>query len=276
MRSLSIIIFLLAATAATTFSQIVTDLYQYHYTTVSPAFAGTAGNKITFQGSLWLDEHDNSVATSFIGAEFNIKKINSGIGFNATTFRGEEDLSLMNVIYNYHFKIGEKSKFIVGTRLSSLQVSSRVYAATGFVGNIGVQLKGPRAYAGVSIDNVVTSELRHFNYFTTRVWNIIVGRDIKVGEDFESMNSVYVATAKEDWFVSANTSVVIKKLVILGLSLDFAKDIDDVFWKGNAGIRFGDVGRVLFSVYTKSFQVVPERKFSGQMMLQFNLSKNEE
>jgi len=256
MRSLSIIIFLLAATAATTFSQIVTDLYQYHYTTVSPAFAGTAGNKITFQGSLWLDEHDNSVATSFIGAEFNIKKINSGIGFNATTFRGEEDLSLMNVIYNYHFKIGEKSKFIVG--------------------NIGVQLKGPRAYAGVSIDNVVTSELRHFNYFTTRVWNIIVGRDIKVGEDFESMNSVYVATAKEDWFVSANTSVVIKKLVILGLSLDFAKDIDDVFWKGNAGIRFGDVGRVLFSVYTKSFQVVPERKFSGQMMLQFNLSKNEE
>jgi len=93
------------------------DLYQYNYTTISPAFAGVDGLKITGIGNLVSFKGGGNNHSAFAGFEGKVKNVGGGFSYSGYHV-GPTTVYNFNVPVNYQFKLGETRKVVVGARLS--------------------------------------------------------------------------------------------------------------------------------------------------------------
>jgi type IX secretion system PorP/SprF family membrane protein len=273
-----------------------TDLYQYNYTTISPAFAGVDGEKMTFIGSVFVPKNGVYNGVGFLGYETPIKKIKSGIGFNASIDRQSiRSFSDLNVLYNYQWTISEQSKLVFGAKLTAAQFAIDVSDVTVFGGDplltvyqgansastfaagAAVLFKHDKLFAGFSIDNVFHDTYRLYQinifrgYYGPR-YNLVVGRDFQVGKRCSTTHSVYIVNGGDFWRFDLNNSIVINDWLIGGLSLEVNNSDEDnqIFPKVNAGFRIRKKAQFMFSVYSEAYNM-GSSKFRGQMLMLFNL-----
>lgn len=268
----------------------VNDLYQYNYTSISPAFAGLDGQKITFIGSTFQASKFPGPDSGFMGFETTIKKINSGVGFNAITEQsGPVSSTYLSLLYNYQWNIGDERTLVFGAKLGSyaLGVNLSQYipvdnndpllnspgdaSTTNLMAGAGVLYKGKRFFAGISADNLAHRKVYSDPYINFSPDNILfhyfLGTNVDLGKSFSTTHSIYSYTIENDWRADLNNAVIFRKWLIAGVSFQF--DDNGVMPKANAGVSIKDKAKVLVMLYSKERDV--ERKFSGQLLLQFSL-----
>jgi hypothetical protein len=194
---------LLAAVPLSAFCQAPeTELYQYNYTSINPAFAGTNGAKVTAVGQFFhFYRRDYGwkqfLYSSFVGFETPLPRINCGAGLTATVYdNGFDEGKIINLPFNYQLKIGGKRKVVFGARLGYQWI--RVFTPnengpwltdqiqhytsyelwgwgpfagdrvtrSGITGGAGIMYKGDKFYTGFSIDNLFRS--KQLDLFRTR------------------------------------------------------------------------------------------------------------
>jgi type IX secretion system PorP/SprF family membrane protein len=271
------------------------DLYQYNYTTISPAFAGIEGQKMSFVGSVWVPNNRPYYGFGFMSIEAPISKINSGVGFSASIDSYENaSFSNLNFLYNYQWNIDEFSKFIIGAKLTSTQMAfdfslvspidpndpiryTGVSTANTMLGGAAVLYKHKKMFAGFSVDNLIRTKYRLHNLFNItgfhdRQYNFILGSGFMIGERSSTTHSIYVINKNDFWRFDINNSILLNNWLIGGLSLELNNSDHDneILPKVNAGVKIKDKAQVMFSVYSEAYNM-GSKKFSGQMMLLFNL-----
>jgi hypothetical protein len=271
------------------------DLYAYNYTTVSPAFAGTDGQKISFIGSMYAPKTTDYYGFGFAGYEARIDRINSGVGFTlSANSYVNQSFSDLSFLYNYQLDLDENSKLIVGARLTASQMAfdhSVVYppdpadpiryigvsTARTTLGAAAVLYKHKKLFAGFSIDNLFRGKYRLHNLFGLQgyhdpQYNMIVGGSVGIGERSLTTHSVYVSNKNDYWRFDFNNSILIRNRFIGGLSLEINNSDHDnqIYPKVNAGIRAKGKAQFVFSVYSEAYNM-GGKKFSGQLMMQFTL-----
>lgn len=286
--------FVLVIMSSNVFAQTVTnDLYQYNYTTLSPAFVGADGEKMTFMGSLYLLKAGGYNGFGYIGYESPIKKINSGVGFSLNATRtGNVHMSNLGFAYNYQLALGNSGKLIFGAKVTGSQfaVDSNVipdindplrffngHGANTLTTTAAVLYKQNKFYAGLSVDNLWhdTNKLYSLVVFTgfyETQYNIVVGQDFDFGERLSTMHSVYVSKTDELWRFDINNSLVFNHWLIAGLSLEVNNSDSDNQYLPKASLGFGvkNRARFIFSAYSEKYNT-GGKKFSGQTMFLFNL-----
>ena len=287
---------LASANAVAQNSYSINDLYQYNYTTVSPALAGVDGEKMTFMGSVVAWKSGGTTGLGFIGYETPIKKINSGIGFNLNTSQQTTNtVSNLNFLYNYQLELDDERKLVFGVRLGLNQFSMvrpqtlppgifdpdlLVYdglAANTFMTTAGVLYKHKKFFASLSVDNLIrdTYELHGFVVFRgfyDKQYNLVIGRDFRIAEKLSSTHSAFIVKVDDFWRFDINNSFVFNNWLIAGASLEVNNSDSDnqIFPKANAGFNVKNKAKFIFSAYSEAYNT-GGTKFRGQMMMLFNL-----
>lgn len=272
--------------------ELYSDLYQYSYSSLSPAFAGSNGTKITAWGTVFTGLGNRFPAernSAFMGFETRVKKIRSGFGFNASAWRWSGYASQSAILqYNYYIPVGEEDEIIIGLRGGLFSYSFTTsffypidqndplfrpdYVTTRFLQlGAGAIYKSKRWFAGISPETIPGygfSGLDGFGYVRKGVQvNCFAGANADFGENISTVHSLYAFTLPNFWRIDLNTSAVFWNRLIAGVSVEFHEE--DIFPKANAGIKFKDLGQVVVMLYSRERAV--EKTFSGQLLLMFNL-----
>lgn len=272
------------------------DLYQYNYITVSPAFAGTDGQKISFFGSVYAYKNTEYDGSGFVGYEARIDKFHSGVGFNlSNNTYVNRTFSDLNFMYNYQWNIAEERTLIFGAKLTSSQMVIDFSAITPLnpydplidpvitanarqtLGGVGVLYKHRNVFAGFSIDNLVRGKARLDNLYLVsgyddRIYNLVLGRSSRVWKQSSLTQSVYVMNRDKYWRFDFNNSILINDRFIAGFSLAVNNSDSDNEYdpKVNAGIKVNDKAQFVISLYSEAYNA-GNKKFSGQLMMMFGL-----
>lgn len=289
MRTLCFIVLMCACLAAHSQVRMI-DLYQYNYTSISPAFAGLDGTKITAMGNVFVStpEWPSSYHNVYAGFETKLGKYGLGLTSNLID-EGWQSMLHVSVPVNYQWGLDEKRKLVFAWRPSFVQVGLGFQVddptmpredpkvdghnyRQGFTNSVALLYKTDKYFIGASADNIVHSRwLFGLPEFTAIQYNLMAGKNFRIDKLLSSEHSIYAAwIGNTDLYkVDLNNTLVIGGQVLVGFSLmiDY-----DVYPKVNAGWRFGKLGQAVISLYsaTNSSEF---KKFSGQMMLQFNFGK---
>lgn len=272
--------------------ELYSDLYQYNYSSINPAFVGTNGTRMTFWGTVF-DPIDNAVPhernSAFMGFETRAKKISSGFGANVSAWRWTRFSSLStNLLYNYYIPIGEESEVIIGGMVGVFSFSYDLStfftpidqfdplipdgpsSSTAMQVGLAALYKTKKWFAGLSAENRPHEDIVGATDFrlSSRPMQInsFAGLNAELGR-ISTTHSLYAMKLPNYWRVDLNTSGVFLKWLIAGVSLQIEER--DIVPKANAGIKFKDVGQVVVMLYSQRRAVAKD--FSGQLMLMFNL-----
>lgn len=271
------------------------DLYQYNYTTISPSFAGLEGQKITGTANVYAFRSRPYEASGFIGYENKISKINSGVGFSADFMNyARTTRTNLNLLYNYQWSLDENRKVVAGAKITSSQLAFShletaildplhpmqyygISRANTTVVGASVLYKKDKIFLGISVDNLFqkayhTDNIALLSGYFDKQFNFIVGDQFRLGEKISTTHSIYVINKKDYWRFDLNNSVLIDNWLIAGLSLEVNNSDSDnqIYPKANAGFNVSNKAQFIFSAYSEANNR-GGKKFSGQMMMMFNL-----
>lgn len=270
----------------------VSDLYQYNYATINPAFAGIDGQKITATPRMMSNNGKSIRSMGFVGYEGRIK--NSGFGVSGiSTGIGPQTDSYLNAFYNYQWKLADGSKFVVAGKMSSyhlsidfskynpidpndplLDIGNPVKSQSHLLFGLGVLYKRDRFFVGLSTDNLVDARLKSDDIFKDqklemkKLFHYIAGMNFNLGANIRSTHSIYAYTLGNAWRVDLNNSITFGWF-IAGLSLESDDGNNDILPKVNAGIKLKDKGQIVVGLYSQHGKLPSYT--NAQMMLQFNL-----
>lgn len=272
--------------------QPLSNLYQYNYTMISPTFAGLDGQKVTMMGNYYR-AGDGSFSSGFAAYEVNAKKINSGFALTASQASlGPQSTSYINLLYNYQFQVGEKSKVVVGAKVSDVinMVDFSLYlpidpndpllddqnrSLNTLLIDFGILFKREKFFAGISTDNLIHKVLNADQYLNADAYeergiNYTAGVDWKIANWLSSTHSVYAFTLDQYWRVDLNTTFTFGGWIMAGVSIQKNKPDDDIIPKVNAGIKLKQRGQINLMLYSKDYDF-PSKDFSAQLAIQFRL-----
>jgi type IX secretion system PorP/SprF family membrane protein len=293
MKNIIIVCWIITGVNCAMAQEPVSNLYQYNYTSVNPAFAGLDGQKVTTMAN--YRSTGNYVTTSgFLGYEVTVDKMNSGFGFTASrSSLGPQSQSFLNLLYNYQWKVG-KSKIVFGAKVSDyisvidfsqyqpignnfdplLDMPSGASSNTMLLG-LGVLVKTDRFFVGISTDNATYARLKKNEYvvgeedFSAKIIHYNAGVNFKIASWLTSTHSVYGLTVDEYWRIDLNNTFTFGGWIIGGVSIEKNQFNDNVVPKINAGLKLKDKGQIVVMLYSKDYDV--PKNFSAQIMAQFNL-----
>jgi len=290
MKNLLIVCLILTAVNSAMGQEPISNLYQYNYTSVSPAFAGLDGQKITTMINYFSNgSYVNS--SGFVGYELTIDKINSGLGFTASRGGlGAQSETYLNLLYNFQWKVGN-GKFVFGAKITDYidmidwtlyttvdhndpLLNSLPTSTNTMMFGLGVLFKTDRFFIGASTDNLTYSRLKKVKYlsdqesFSAKMIHYNAGVNFKIASWLTSTHSVYGFVMDDYWRVDLNNTFTFGGWIIGGVSFQKSFD-DDIIPKINTGLKLKDKGQIVLMLYSKDYDV--PKSFSAQIMAQFNL-----
>lgn len=294
MKNLILIFFFVLLMGSRAYTQAPTsNLYQYNYTSISPAFAGLDGQKITMMGNYFEDKSHARISSGFVGYEINADKINSGFGLTLShQALGPQSSTYFNLLYNYQWKITDKSKLVFGAKVTDifatvdftqyipvdpndplLNQPAQVSVTTLMFG-LGLLYKTDRFFIGISTDNLGTKTIDPNQYLNIedpekKLVHYMAGVNFKIADWLSSEHSVYGITVDQFWRVDLNNTFTFADWIIAGVSVEKNEIVDDIIPKVNAGVKLKDKGKLMLMLYSKDYEA--SKRFSAQVMMQFNL-----
>ena len=270
---------------------IQSELYQYNYSFVHPAFAGREGQKISMLGTTatygqtFGDDKPTMVLMSY---ENYFEKVKSAVAVTGYSRRvGPLSLSSLAISYNYRFKVGASSELITSTRLHrhfysasynfrSIDPSDPIlnadYSASNWAADLGAMLQVKEFYFGLLANSLLHSnntgdmigapnELRENSA-------AIIGGSFVLGEHLKSQHSLYVPLDDEGCRIDLNNTLIIRDLFLAGLSIE--RSNQTFFVRGNAGLKVKDYFQIVVLIYSDKRHHVDSPKFRGELLVGFH------
>ena len=188
------------------------ELYQYNYSFIHPAFAGNQGQRISILGNTTAyGTSDLNKHTAFLmGYENYFEKINSGVVVTGYSERaGASSLSSLALSCNYRITLSESSMLVTSVRAGThYQSFSDVYysvtqsdqlldlnlSASNWTADFGVLFKMKEFYFGALANNLAhssaTLDLINLPDPLTNNYAAIIGTSFTLSEHLESEHSL--------------------------------------------------------------------------------------
>ena len=270
---------------------IGSELYQYNYGFVHPAFAGSEGQRIsmlvrtaTYDGSF----SDHAETMLLMSYENHFEKINSGIAVTGYSERlGPSSLSSLSLSYNYKLTLGASSELIASTRVRRhfYSVSGDYYrqiepndplvnldvSASNWAADLGVLFRRGESYVGLVSNDLLhtdnTLEVIGLPIRRERNLTALIGTSFTISEHLVSEHSLYIPFDREEYRVDLNNTLTINDLFLAGISLE--RSHDKFFVRGNAGLKVKDYFQVQLLIYSGKRDYFDLPKFRGEMFMAF-------
>lgn len=289
MKKIIIVLMLFAAGNARC-QGIGSELYQYKYSFIHPAFAGSQGQGISMLGQ--TTAYDRSFGNTMqsmvlVGYENYFEKINSGIAVTGYSQRlGYTSLSSVGLSYNYRITLGESSALITGVRAGThyhsfsasyipVEPSDPIidanFSASNWTADLGVLFKMKAFYFGGLANN-----LAHSNATLDLIgspdpldnnYAAIIGTSLTLGEHLKSEHSLYIPFSGDDVRMDLNNTLTINDRFLAGLSVE--RSNEKFYPRANAGIKFKDYFQVVFLLYSKKRDDFMTPRFRGEVFMSF-------
>lgn len=270
---------------------ISSELYQFNYLTLNPAFTGHDGQRISFLANT-VKYQSTYFAETFLMYETKFDKIHSGFGVTASSVvQGISSETSLNLNYSYSIEINKSSRIKLGSRISNNRMHidfsryqnidpndpllmpdseesiSNVTLSPGILAEFG------NFYASISAENLMSTgnyEIGSSRIEDYDLYNIALGYSYKLKNWGELRHSVFVPLLDGDLpRVDLNNIFLIKKALIVGLTLEFLDK--DIIPKVNVGFRVKDFMEITTMLYSKRRDYYNNSNFSGSIFVRFYL-----
>lgn len=271
---------------------IEAELYQYNYTLIHPAFAGSDGQKIsilantvTYDGSFGNSEANTLALMSY---ENYFDKINSGIAVTGYSERmGPSSFSSLGLSYNYKFRLGESVNLVAGAKVRrhiysvsydyfrSIEPSDPLLnpdvSEANWAADFGLLLNIRKFNFGLLANNLfhtndkidVVASKNHLD----KNYAAIVGTSFRINDHLVSNHSLYIPLETELYRIDLNNTITINNFFVAGFSIE--KTQSDIFTRFNTGLQIKDYFQILFLVYSQKRNDFFEPKLRGEVFLGF-------
>ena len=270
---------------------MASELYQYNYSFVHPAFAGAEGQKISLLGrTAKYDGGFGRVAQTMflVSYENYFEKLSSGLAVTGYSEGfGPSSLSSLAISYNYKFTLGASTELITGARVQrhfhsvSLDYYREIhpndpilnpnFSASNWAADLGAMLKVKEFYFGLLANSLAhsnnTGDMIGWPDDLNENYAAIVGGSFVLGEHLASQHSLYVPFGDKGYRVDLNNTLIIRNLFLAGLSIERAGEKFSV--RGNAGLKVKDYFQILFLIYSDKRDDFEPAKLRGELFMGF-------
>jgi|GEM_PF-2736850 len=282
-------------------SFIYSDLYQYNYSTINPAYTGTEANHKFSAIGKGDNLGDTHPYTSWMVAyEASVKKLHSGVGFMFTKDSfGPYINHRYSLTYSYAFSLPDSSQLRLGIN-SSLDKSDIDFSRYRYqdpsdpisryelsdkrpsVG-LGVWYKRKNWFAGLSVDYLnrptfysdasLPYYAQSFAHTVREKYQITLGyQDFQLGKHLASTHSLNHFRYSGQYFTDWNNTIAYRNLLLLGLGYRLPKEgFDRGSFRINGGIRISRYFQLMSLVYVQKQNAYERRSFSGELLLKVTL-----
>jgi len=271
---------------------IGSELYQYNYSILNPAFTSIDDQNISFllrTTSYNIFPHPTYATEAFLSFTTKLDKINSGFGFMGSSSRlGISSMSTLSINYSYNIKINTNSSLILGTKISNDRSNFDVDLIEPlefddilldpeknrlFISNVslsfGMLFKAKDFVGAISFDGILVKD--SFDYpskSTSDKVTIILSYPFKLGDWGKLTQSVYAPIIDYELSrIDLNSMLLIKNKLLSGLTLEIS---DGKFIpKMNVGYRLKDYFEITTILYSRRRDFISNEKFTGSLSLRF-------
>lgn len=273
------------------------ELYQYNYSFIHPAFAGSEGQRISVLAN--TADYDQQFGDGkpntrvLVSYENYFEKLNSGFAITGYSERfATSSLSSFSFSYNYKVKLGTTSYLVAGGRTGRhfYSISSdyyrvidpsdplldRDFSQANWTADAGLLLRVSQFYFGLVASNLIHTH-NQIDAIPSSVTIDnheagIVGASFTISDHLVSNHSLYIPIEKKkgnmrgiDYRIDLNNTLTINDLFLAGLSIE--RSNDKFFAKFNAGIKVKDYFQILFLLYSGKRNEFTDPKFRGEMFI---------
>lgn len=275
------------------------ELYQYNYSFIHPAFAGSEGQRISMLANTvdYNEQFGDGKPNTrvLISYENYFEKLNSGFAITGYSERlATSSLSSFSLSYNYKLKLGATSYLVAGARAGRhfYSVSSdyyrvidpsdplldRDFSQANWTADAGLLLRVSKFYFGLVASNLIHTHNQIEGISSPVLIDnheaAIVGTSFRISDHLVSNHSLYIPIEKRrddtrgiDYRIDLNNTLTINDLFLAGLSIE--RSNDKFFARFNAGIKIKDYFQILFLLYSGKRNEFTDPKFRGEMFMGF-------
>lgn len=287
-----IVAFLIGYYSLAVKAQVInSELYQFNYLSLNPAFAGRGGQSISFLAKT-IKYPSSYFAEAFLMYETKFDNIHSGFGVTASSVvLGISSETSLNLNYSYSIEINKSSRIKLGSRISNnrmhidfsryqnvdpndpILIPDSEESISNFAFSPGILAEFGNFYASISAENLISTgnyEIGSSRIEDYDLYNIALGYSYKLKNWGELRHSVFVPLLDGDLpRVDLNNIFLIKKVFIAGITLEFLDK--DIVPKVNVGFRVKDFMEITTILYSKRRDNYNNSNFSGSIFVRFYL-----
>lgn len=268
---------------------INSELYQFNYLSLNPAFAGRDGQSFSFLAKT-IKYPSSYFAEGLLLYETKFEKINSGFGLTGSSITlGAVSEASFGINYSYSIKVGKSSKIILGSRIANNRVhvdidrlitldpDDPILAPNGkeSISNVtfspGILAEFGKFHASISAENLLSTgnyEIGTLKVEDYDLYNIVLGYSYKVKNWGEFRHSIFVPLLDGEFNrVDLNSVAVIRKKFITGVTFEISDE--EILPKLNIGFRVKDFMEIVTMVYSQRREFYSNSDFSGSLSARF-------
>jgi type IX secretion system PorP/SprF family membrane protein len=268
---------------------INSELYQFNYLTLNPAFAGKDGQSFSLLAKT-IKYPSFNFSEGLLLYETNFDKFNSGFAFTGSSITlGAVSETSLGLSYSYSIRLSKSSKIVIGSRIANnwMNVDFGFYSnidptdpifdpdknesISNFTFSPGVLAEFGNFYASISIENLLsTNDYKIGNVLIEGydLYNVVVGYSFKAKDWGDFRHSVFVPLLNGELNrVDLNSVVVIRKKFITGVAFEISDE--EILPKVNIGFRVKDFMEIVTMVYSQRREFYSNSNFSGSLSVRF-------
>jgi len=270
---------------------ISSELYQYNYSILNPAFTSIDDQNVSFLLRTATYNYSSGLVhqtDALLSFTTKLDKINSGFGFMGSSSGRGASITNLNINYSYNIKISNNSNLILGTRISNNRsnIDLDLYGPIDpndpvldpdkdrlFISNIsasfGVIFKIKNFIGAISADGILGKD--KFDYpakATPDIVNIILSYPFKLSDWGKLTQSIFSPlVGYEINRIDLNSVLLINRKLLTGLTLEIS---DGQFIpKINFGYRLKDSFEITTMIYSRRRDFISNEKFTGSLSARF-------
>jgi hypothetical protein len=249
---------------------VSSELYQYNYFYVNPAFQDSSEHVLSFMGN-YFEVDDNRRYNGILSYQANISKLKSSIGFQGSSGNSRESFTRRNIrsygiTINHAFQIGKSSTLTIGTKVYNQGRSYRPYefisgdpvigpafpSDSEWLLDLGLVFRVKSFFSGLSVIGLSSESKRY---------GAIGGYTLLLSNSLKSEHSIYTEVNSDDLTVlDINNKLIIRDKFLVGLT--YRTQSQDGFIV-STGVDLFRSMRVMFLVYSNTDE---SKDFKAEMM----------
>jgi hypothetical protein len=245
---------------------VSTELYQYNYFYLNPAFQDSSDHVLSFMGN-YFEVNDNRRYSGIVSYQGNINKLKSSVGFQGTSgnYRNTSIRSY-GITINHAFQTGKFSTLTIGTKVYNQGRSYKPYefiswdptigpafpSDSEWLLDLGLVFRVKSFFSGLSVIGLSSEGKRY---------GVIGGYTLLLGNSLKSEHSIYAEFGSDDLTVlDINNKLIIRDKFLVGLT--YRTQTQDGFIV-STGVDLFRSMRVMFLVYSNTDE---SKDFKAEMM----------
>ncbi len=266
---------------------LISDLYQYNYTSINPAFAGLQGSTFSALTNTRLPIEGFYGVYSYAAFETSTRNQRHGVGLTSSYNHTDwARVAYVSLPCNYRFRIDDQRKLVVGAGASYVHMFYYPFyygsfpqginnplryedpiTLDGFTTSLSVLYTAKGFFASLSADNVLRSEFLGLTGNGNLSINGLIGKDYKWTDRLTSQHSILLNLYQSYVRVDLNNTLMFESFVF-GTSFEW--NDTNFLPKFSGGLKVKDYGQLLLSFYSRKNRLL-EKDLTAQAIVVMNL-----